>query len=282
MKKVFRNADEVIHAFAQKPYNKDAEGRSGNIYFDGFSLYSYGRHYELARYLDIETVLINDTGYSVTTAKHISKARHALSQYRRFYVSLCNPEAVSAQLMVLRVRLSKARKPSKYINEAFGIIEAYKSYTHWAESHPNRDDMPYLKSAYRLQVDELANFFESFTNSEEMQAAFKAEREAEKKRQELNAQKFCDAFYAFEPFEALRNAARLPYSLIRVNGEFVETSQNIRLPLTVARAALRRLDSGALKIGDRIDSYGVKDITTEYIRIGCHLIKIQDIRRVLA
>jgi hypothetical protein len=282
MKKVFRNADEVIHAFAQQPYNKEAEGRSGNIYFDGFSLYSYGRHYELARYLDIETVLINDTGYSVTTAKHISKARHALSQYRRFYVTLCNPEAVSAQLRALRAKLSKARKPSKYINEAFGIVEAYRSYMHYAEAHPNRDEMPYLKSAYRLQIGELANFFESFTNSEEMQAIFKAEREAEKKRQELNAQKFREAFYAFEPFEALRNAARLPYSLIRVNGEFVETSQNVRIPLTVARVALKRFDDGALKNGDRIDVYSVKDITTEYIRIGCHLMKLSDIRGVLA
>lgn len=282
MKKVFRSADEVIHAYAQQPYNKEAEGRSGNIYFDGYSLYSYGRHYELARYLDADTVLINDTGYSVTTAKHIAKARHALSQYRRFYVTLSNPEAVSTQLKALKVKLTKARKPSKYIDEAFGIIEAHRMYMNWAEAHPNRNELPYLKSGYRLQVDELAKFFESFTNSEEMQAALKAEKEAEKRRQETAAGEFRRAFYAFEPFEALRNAARLPYSLIRVNGDTVETSQYVRIPLSVARAALQRFEDGALKVGDRLDVYSVKDITPEYIRIGCHLMKLEDIRRALS
>jgi hypothetical protein len=284
MKKVFNSIDDVIHAYAQQPNDRSAEGRTGgggNVFFDGVSLYSYGRHYELARYLDNDTVLINDRGYSNSTAKHINKAQHALSQYRRFYVTLCDPNEVAAQLRALKAKLMKARKPSKYVDKAFGIVEAHRMYMQWAETHPHAAIMPYTESLYRKEFEELTKFFESFTNSEEMQTALKAEREAEKRRKDIAGEDFRRAFYAFEPFEALRNAARLPYSLIRVNGEYIETSQNVKMPLALARTAYNLYKAGKLNIGDRIDAYSVKELTPEHVRIGCHLLNAKDLQEVM-
>jgi hypothetical protein len=284
MKKVFNSNDAVIHAYAQQPNDRNAEGRTsggGNVFFEGISLYSYGRHYELARYLDNDTVLINDTGYSVSTAKHISKARHALSQYRLFYVTLCDPNQVSSQLRTLRAKLMKARKPLKYIDEAFGIVEAHRMYMQWAEAHRLAGIMPYTTSPYRKEFEELAKFFESFTNSEEMQTALKAEREAEKRRKDIAGEEFRRAFYAFEPFEALRNRAGLGYSLIRINGDKVETSQGVSIPLEEARNAWSLYKLGEIRHGNKVSGYTVMNANSETVRIGCHLLNVSDLSKVL-
>lgn len=74
---VLRNSAECFHVWANNP---NTSGRSGNVSFGGGTLFSYsmiiGRHV-----VDPDTgragILITGDGYSVTTAKHISKARGA-------------------------------------------------------------------------------------------------------------------------------------------------------------------------------------------------------------
>ena len=92
MKTVYTNSQEVMHLFAQQ-IQTDIKNSSRNV-FTGRSnyelnyadiIYSYGHHYELGRFIDENTILINDEGYSVTTSKHISELSYATSQYRQFF-----------------------------------------------------------------------------------------------------------------------------------------------------------------------------------------------------
>ena len=70
MKTVFTN-NEIVHVFNEQNQN---EGRTsnGSMYFYNNEIYSYGSHYLLGEFLDNNTILINDKGYSNTTSKHIS------------------------------------------------------------------------------------------------------------------------------------------------------------------------------------------------------------------
>ena len=75
MKQVFNNR-ELFHVYAS---GNQTRGRSnnGNVYFEGDTIYSYGAHFPMAiRFKD--KMLINNEGYSVTTAKHMSQLRYAL------------------------------------------------------------------------------------------------------------------------------------------------------------------------------------------------------------
>ena len=82
MKTVFSN-DGVAKAWAS--FNTGSGysfGRSGNgnFFFADRRLYSYGYHFCVGQYFTVandETVcLINNNGYSVTTARHVSRARN--------------------------------------------------------------------------------------------------------------------------------------------------------------------------------------------------------------
>lgn len=48
------------------------------MFFEGKSIYSYGHHFEMARFIDDETVFVTTQEY-VSTAKHLSLVRRAVS-----------------------------------------------------------------------------------------------------------------------------------------------------------------------------------------------------------
>lgn len=79
MRKVFNNR-QLAHVWAQQ---SQSEGRGSNFFFDGPALYSYGRHFCVARFVQPEdgggpVVLLNSTRYSASTNRHQSYARGAV------------------------------------------------------------------------------------------------------------------------------------------------------------------------------------------------------------
>lgn len=75
MKKVFRNADELSHVWANK---LQAEGRCSNTFFECDTYYSYGRHYVIGKHLPDGSVAINLSSNSATTNKHVHQAKYAV------------------------------------------------------------------------------------------------------------------------------------------------------------------------------------------------------------
>ncbi len=102
LKRVFNTSDQVIHLWANQ---SQSDARCTNVFFDRETVYSYGYHYVLGRLVEYNgatVALINDRGYSVTTAKHINQALYA-----------------TAHLITLRVEgLSISDEPKAKINEA--------------------------------------------------------------------------------------------------------------------------------------------------------------------
>lgn len=73
------NNSMVAHLWA----NESQESANGsNFYFEGESIYSYGRHFEIGRIVrnkrGRKAYLINDTYYSSTTSKHQYYVREAI------------------------------------------------------------------------------------------------------------------------------------------------------------------------------------------------------------
>lgn len=75
------NHSQVAHVWAQQ--TKES-GKASRIFFDGPAIFSYGRHYCIARFTDAtmqdgrRVVLFNARGYSMSTAKHRGHVRDAL------------------------------------------------------------------------------------------------------------------------------------------------------------------------------------------------------------
>lgn len=79
MKKVFQT-EEIAHLWMHQS-QQEARNPLGNFYFDGDTIYSYGRHFPIARHVvgknGARAILFTTRGYSPTTSKHLRFVRQA-------------------------------------------------------------------------------------------------------------------------------------------------------------------------------------------------------------
>ena len=131
MRRVLKNHDEVCHVWAQQT---QSEGRAGNIFFRDKSIYSYGRHFEMARFIDDETVFITPRRYSVSTTNHLSLVRQAVRHKTVFTVPdfTYHPDNVRYLIDKARDHFDKAKRARKYadwpMQAARTTVESIRAY----------------------------------------------------------------------------------------------------------------------------------------------------------
>jgi len=78
MKRVFSSNAKTVAKWAERSQDYGRNSR-GNIFFEGDMIYSYGRHYPIARFYR-NFVLVNSRTYSVTTQQHKRLVYYAVRQ----------------------------------------------------------------------------------------------------------------------------------------------------------------------------------------------------------
>lgn len=66
------------YTVAKRFANRKDKGTAKNMYIWGNTIYSYGHHFPIARWLDEDTVVFTTNEYSMTTAGHKSAVLRAL------------------------------------------------------------------------------------------------------------------------------------------------------------------------------------------------------------
>jgi hypothetical protein len=264
MKKVFTSAYDVIHLFAQRTQD---EARCSNVFFEyETKLYSYGHHYLLAEFIDNNTVMINDEGYSATTAKHIACAKGALSQYKQYYTTETDINIVYNGIMANKNKLANARKPEMYLNAIFYRWEKLNEYLAYDKKVNIKKNDKYK------ELKKLITSLQS--NPEEYKEKLKelAVKQAKKAKIKANKDKK-EALQKFFDYEI--NWFRIPgvndFVRISQDGQFVETSQRVRVPVKAATILYKMIKAGKDVKGYNIEGYTVISING-VLKIGCHCI----------
>lgn len=110
MKKVFSSHAELAHVWAGQ---KQENGRSssGNMFFEGPSIYSYGRHFEIARWYGKgpgAVVLFNSASYSNSTCKHQNHTARAINHARVFRVPSMTDHGANVCAYLAKVEEARA------------------------------------------------------------------------------------------------------------------------------------------------------------------------------
>jgi len=82
-KTVFSNS-QLAHVWAQQT-QETGRNSSGSMFFENDVIYSYGRHYAIAK-IHGNVVLVNEWNYSSTTNMHRIKVINAVSHIDYFFV----------------------------------------------------------------------------------------------------------------------------------------------------------------------------------------------------
>ena len=270
MKTVFSNAQDCVHAFAQR---QTPQGRSGNVFFYGDKIYSYGYHYLLAEFIDDKTIVINNSGYSNTTSKHIGYVRWGTRQYKQFFTMNCEIGLVYNQVLSLQGKLATARKPENYINGILSLWDSLNEYVKYIKSKNIPKDPRYkaIKAIVKhLNVD-------SVQYQQKLAAAKKKDELAKKRKEAKQLKEALTKWYNYEV-----NSFRIgdtDFLRLSQDGQTVETSQYVKVSVDEAKTLYKAICNGIDIRGHRISNYTVNSINGR-LKIGCHNIDMDSVHKV--
>jgi hypothetical protein len=286
MKTVYSRGSDVIHLFAnltpEERYTRHA--RASNVFFEGGVLYSYGRHFVLARYVEAKgggtVVLASTRRYSSTTAKHQADVRGGMRQHRVLYVPDAggsageNASAWSYRAKEAGEALAKARKPEKYARTLEQIEADAKAYFAVVGGKVPKELL------VLCSVRSKAEYAEAL---KKRTAQINRENAAKIKRQQAEAAKSIAEFRSFDR-RTVHDDSGLSYLRYNPRTGRVETSQAVEIPRTAAEQLWRMIEYGrlyggyeALKGFEVLGRYKVREFNDEFIEIGCHRIMLSEV-----
>ena len=252
--KTYTNTD-LVHAFAQR---NQENGKASNMFFEKDRIYSYGRHYLLAEFIEHECetfILINDKGYSNSTAKHICLVRQATRQYRQFFTTNVDFQLVYNEIKSLYEKLGKAKKPLTYIDAIKAKFNGLVTYPLFDKVYHNPERFVEIREIY----DNVCSM-----DTTELRAKIVEQNKAKDLKRVQD-------FLNFETDYLIRD-----FDLIRVKGEIVETSQGVKVSKEVVKSLYERLKNKDNVVGSKVSDYTVIANNNGVIKIGCHNLRISE------
>lgn len=301
MKTVFPN-NEVPHVWAQQTQN---EGRGSNIYFEGPTIYSYGRHFPMAT-IKGNDVFFTTRSYSNTTAKHLSRTRGAISHKNIIWVF----EVPVGDFKYL------SSTHEKNLNYWKGNI---KSLFDELGNKKNRDIQGRINGINREieQLNTYCQYFKLKVKDSELKSLLtiaaapdfvEQARAAKEKANAATEKKMKQAAKAFEQYITLwreykdEEIKELPakvkelcnfytqnqtsFTRLRFNSgaNRLETSKGVQIPAEIAKRAYIQLNGcmkGSCKdISVPVMDYTITETGKDYIKAGCHTIPKSDVKYI--
>ena len=267
MKKVFTDISKVAHLWANQL--QDEARNSGNFYFNGKTIYSYGSHFPIAKHVTNErnenAVLFTKRGYSNTTSKHIAVTRQAANHLN--IIKCDRPNATHKQNFerwkieaeLSAAKLQKAKKPELYLNELAHIQSEVNKYAQFFGV-----DIPTILST----ILSIQNKNEYNTYNEQKTAILEAERlkkEAQLKKEHKKA------LSEWKAGKTSRLYVRIETDYLRVNQQAarIETTQAVQIPMELAKRLFHSIKENTLNVGDKVLNFEVNEVGAK-IKIGCH------------
>jgi len=278
MKKVFQNTSEVVHVFAQQTQS-EGRNQSGSIYFEENRIYSYGSHYLLGEFINSETIIINDFGYSVTTSKHINELINATSQHNQFYTSSIDIKYIETEIKAFLKCLTNARKPEIYISNITKLESNLSKWVDYCKENKVTHKYKVKKSDYKYKkILKIANSLLTREALEKIKAKGKKDAIKQKAKDKRELKIKLDKFntYKIDRFKI----GKFDYLRLSQNGKFVETSQNIRIEKSEAKKLYFAIKKKVDIRGQRIGYYTVNKIDNKALTVGCHKICIKSVQKV--
>ena len=271
MKKV-NTPQETAHLFATQS-QIEAYTPTRNLYFYDKSIFSYGSHFCIAKFIDSKTLLFTERIYSNTTAKHISVVSYATSHINKIYCFNPNASHVDNFTYWLNVaeqladKLKRANKPEIYISQLQHIENKATKYANYFNIAIPETLQTVLKVTTKAEILAYMN------SKAELIAAEKLEKEKRLKKEHLRELR------EWKNFEVNRMYQRNGFDYLRKNDTEFQTSQGVKIPLEIGKRFYNNLAN--VKVNDKFLDFTVNEITKKYIGIGCHKITFKEINNII-
>lgn len=299
MKKVVSES-EVAHLWANQ-LQEEARKSNKSFYFEGRTIYSYGKHFPIAVIdeQDNNIVYFTTEGYSPTTSKHKCTVERASSHKTKIYCKnpdeagrgfhLYNIADFEANAKAIAQNLPNSRKPEKYLSQ----IEQERNALNKYAQHFNLDltDVIYkLSFIYIESKDGGTQATEQERKANELARIEREKRDAEARIEAIKKEKKdLIKWRAYKDQFSMQHArfySRTGLDYLRLNTvtNRIETTQNVEIPVEIGKRfykqVLDTVASGKCELcgTEFMNKYEIKEINKDFIRVGCHKITIKEIK----
>lgn len=318
IKRYFKDTQEMAHVWASQN-QADGWSTGRRMFFEGPSIYSYGSHFEIARFVKAgkaSIVLFTTRDYSVTTSKHKGVARRAVDGQIVFTVPDVQGDVDSHDkntlhfIDLIEEGLNKIPRSHTFSGILSGVrsnIQEANSYLRWFGKYVPKGSKAKIKRYFK-KIDSLIapELMEKLTAREvALDARTKKAADARREKWAIMA---AGSRAEYEKQEAARiererlDRENLPADIERwktgedVNNQFlydapvmlrikeneIETSRHANVPLIEARKFWHTLrnDGNNKIIGMRLGLYTVDAFDGSTLIVGCHKIPMREVVRM--
>lgn len=270
MKTVFTNS-EIVHEFNLQ---EQSFGRTSNssMYFEYKKIYSYGSHYLLGEFIDDNTIMINDTGYSKTTSNHISLLMSATRDKRQFFITETKRDLVLNGLKNLLNKLTRTRLKADYYKST--IDRLFKTYFEYIDFTRTRTKAK--KSKEHREILKL--YTEFYSNSGDLLQVIKEQQKKEKEKNQKEVQKKLKKWRLFET-NWFYNTTNKDFLRVDKANNIIETSQGVKISVEEGKRLLKLIDLKKI-VGERVDNRYIVRALNGVLKVGCHNITMKEINNI--
>lgn len=282
MRKVLRNHREVAHVWAQQ--NQDY-GKSGNMFFEGPSIYSYGHHFEIARFITPSIVFFTNKKYSISTSNHMGYTLNALSSACRVFTvpSFGDHRANLAYYVEeaenMPIKIKRARSNAEWmLNKMQKLIASGEDYISSFRKMLSPGQITKAKEVFDKLMS--GNYSDIIAKQEK---ARKLQLQKERERAEIRKK---EVLSILEEWKAGKNVEiwsmrDLP-TYLRIKGGEIQTSHGASVPLNKALEMYKQLKKGIPVHGFKMGNYTITSFDGETLKVGCHTIPMAEMDRLYA
>ena len=288
MKTVF-SKDMVAHIWAQQ---NQQEGRTatGNFYFNGPTLYSYGNHFIVGKFEQHNgnrCILMSTRTYSVTTSSQQAIARQAIrnTPLPVFYVPCPEEFGVANKTMWDREIKALLEKAATARTKRDSIMREVADLATMANSYAAFFELPWTVEVPALSEEFCTNIRKG-NKERALQERIKRET---RERAEAHIKATCVSEWLSGSRDTIPYGYRPKDALLRVRGDEVQTSHGAIVSTSQALRILpiirkcRDTSTGFIANGrtEHIGQFAVREIMSNGdMVVGCHSIKWAEIEKV--
>lgn len=263
--------NDVAHNWAHQT------GKARNnqqMFYEGPTIYSYGRHFPIARFLTPETVLFTSKGYSSSTSGHKALVKRAIPpSVTVFTVNNVEARCTAQHLENYEVMIKSAvadleaagrarTRATYFVDLATALLDEANLYARHFKLGVKKIALKNLNGAF----DDIQKRAEALRAEAEFQRAKLARERTLKERGRLL--QWCRGEDVVAPH------TRVPY--VRVKDDTVETSWGARVPLPDALSAWGAMKAAragkSIPAVSKVGDFAVQQVTSIGIRVGCHFV----------
>ena len=269
MKKVFSNS-ECIHTFAQQTQS-EGQNSGRSIFFKDKKVYSYGYHYLLGEFIDANTIVINDNGYSNSTSKHINILVRATRQYKQFFTTKSDIDSVYDQILTAKNKLFKAKKRELYILPINSLFKSLNTFLDYTENTEIKKGDKYIEIKAIFEAVQSADGMTKLNELAEKIAKAKKVREAKQIKEQLKK------FFSYEI-----NSMRIgneDFLRVSLDGQKIETTQGVKIEIENAKTLYKMILAKKEIAGLEVQGYQIKSLNGHLV-VGCHSINVKNMHKI--